>query len=162
MIVSRRRILSAAGAIAASVLATAALQRLVAENVNRASGLTGRVVLPSDPAYDADRHDFNQRFDVLPQAIVYCRTTDDVANAVMWARTQKLPLAVRSGGHSYEGFSLSPGLIIDLSDMNAVVVDPVQERVIAQPGIRLLPLYQLLGSAGLTIAGGTCAGVGLG
>jgi len=125
-------------------------------------GLSGRVVRPDDPAYEAARRDFNQRFDVYPQAIVYCRTSADVANAVAWARSQKLPLAVRSGGHSYEAFSLSSGLVVDLSDMSDVDVDQTRRRVVAQPGIRLLPFYRALAPYGLTVAGGTCEGVGLG
>src|SRR5919198_1179922 len=53
--------------------------------------LTGRVVLPSDPDYDRARLDFNRRFDVFPQAIVYCQNAGDVRNAINWARAHQLP-----------------------------------------------------------------------
>lgn len=151
------------GAAAAGVALAATPWRLRAGGAGGdAPALTGRVVLSGDPDYDADRMDFNQRFDVHPQAIVYCQTSADVANAVAWARSQKLPLAVRCGGHCYEAFSLSPGIVIDLSDMNAVDVDPDRMRVVAQPGIRLLALYRQLAPYGITVPGGTCETVGLG
>jgi FAD/FMN-containing dehydrogenase len=124
--------------------------------------LSGRVVLPGDPDYDAARTDFNQRFNVYPQAVVYCQTTTDVANAIAWTRSRSLPLAVRAGGHSYEAFSLSPGVVIDISEMTAVSVDMPKQQVIAQPGIRLLSLYQTLAPYGVTVPGGTCETVGLG
>jgi FAD/FMN-containing dehydrogenase len=124
--------------------------------------LTGHVVLPSDRDYDTARLDFNQRFDVFPQAIVYCQSAPDVASAVRWARARNVPISVRSGGHSYEAFSLGPGLVIDLGHLNGVVVDSARGIVVAQPGIRLLDFYRALSTHGVTVPGGTCAGVGLG
>jgi FAD/FMN-containing dehydrogenase len=123
--------------------------------------LTGRAVLPSDPAYDTDRFDFNKRFDLFPQIILYCQNAVDVGNGVRWARSRSLPISVRSGGHSYEAFSLGPGRVIDLSDLNHVVVDRARGTVEAQPGIRLLEFYRALSAHGVTVPGGTCAGVGL-
>ncbi len=123
--------------------------------------LTGRVVLPSDTAYDTDRFDFNKRFDLFPQIIVYCQNALDVGNGVRWARSRNLPITVRSGGHSYEAFSLGPGLVIDLSDLNRIAVDRSRGTVVAQPGIRLLDFYRALSVHGVTVPGGTCAGVGL-
>jgi FAD/FMN-containing dehydrogenase len=124
--------------------------------------LTGRVVTPSDPEYDTARFDDNKRFDVFPVAIAYCRGALDVSHAVLWARARKVPISVRSGGHSYEAFSIGPGLVIDLTEMNQVAVDPARGMVVAQPGIRLLEFYRTLSAHGVTVPGGTCASVGLG
>ncbi len=146
---------AAAGAFVPGMVGTAQAR-------SRPPHLTGRVVLPADPDYDSARLDFNQRFDVSPRAIVYCRSALDVANAVRWARARDVPMSVRSGGHSYEAFSLGPGLVIDLSDLNGIVVDSARGTVVAQPGIRLLDFYRALWPHGVTVPGGTCAGVGLG
>jgi FAD/FMN-containing dehydrogenase len=157
----RRALLRRSIAVAGSALLAGAW-RTRSGLAGNAPSPTGRVVLPGDPDYDAARHDFNQRFDVYPQAIVYCQSTADVSNAIGWARSQHLPLAVRAGGHSYEAFSLSPGVVVDISEMNAVSIDVDRQRVTAQPGVKLLSLYRTLAPFGLALSGGTCETVGLG
>ncbi len=156
---SRRHVLGRlAGGLAAGTLASLRTARAQMA----APALTGRVVLPADRAYETARFDFNRRFDIRPSVIVYPKDTGEVGNAVRWARTHGLPLSVRSGGHSYEAFSLGPGLVIDLSDMHAVSFDPLAHTITAQPGVRLLDLYRRLWNDGVAISGGTCASVGLG
>src|SRR5215218_9679373 len=80
--------------------------------------LTGRVIWPRDPAYDEARADFNSRLSHFPAAIVICDDAEDVQHAVRWARREGVPLSARSGGHSYEAFSvLDGGLVVDLSGL---------------------------------------------
>jgi FAD/FMN-containing dehydrogenase len=158
----QRRALLRNAALGTGAALLAGAWRPLITSAGTTQGLSGRVVFPGDSDYDGARHDFNQRFNVYPQAIVYCQSSGDVATAIAWARSQNFPLAVRSGGHSYEAFSLSPGVIIDISDMNAVTVDTSTQLVTVQPGIRLLSLYRALAPYGITIPGGTCETVGLG
>ena len=90
-----------------------------------AEGLRGELVRPSDPSYDEARSIWNAAHDKRPALIVRCRGVADVIRAVEFARSEGLTLAVRGGGHSIPGFSTTDGgLVIDLSPMNAVRIDP--------------------------------------
>src|SRR5262249_18481529 len=98
----------------------------------------------------------------FPRGIVYCRDELDVENAVRWARAWNVPISVRSGGHSYEAFSLGPGLVIDLTGLDRVTFDPSTGPIVGPPRIPLLAFFRGLAADGLPVPGGTCAGVGLG
>src|SRR5215207_11582563 len=90
----------------------------------RSVGLTGRIIWPQDPSYDEARQSFNARFSRFPAAIVVCDNKVDVRNAVRWARQERVPLRARSGGHSYEAFSvIDGGLVIDVGGLTGVEVD---------------------------------------
>jgi FAD/FMN-containing dehydrogenase len=123
--------------------------------------LTGRVVFPSDPDYDDARMDFNPRFSKKPRAIVFCQTVSDIVNAVKWARENGVQISIRGGRHSYEAFSVSEGIVIDLSDMNRVQIDKANKIAVVQAGTLLMPLYEALWQEGLTLPGGSCATVGI-
>jgi FAD/FMN-containing dehydrogenase len=124
--------------------------------------LTGHVVLPDDPDYDCARMVFNTRFSKFPKVIIYCRSTRDVANAICWAREHDVPLRSRCGGHSYEAFSVANNsIVIDISCMNNICVDPCKQLAKIEAGNTLLPLYEKLSNYGVTIPGGTCPGVGI-
>lgn len=128
------------------------------------STLTGVVVAPYDPAYDLARTDYNSRFAPFsPSYIVYPKTSDDVGRALMWARRYRIPFRVRSGGHSYEAYSLlNCGLVIDLSLINHVRQSRSTGFWHIGAGARLLNVYQTLwDEANVTIPGGSCATVGL-
>ncbi|WP_313258934.1 FAD-binding protein, partial [Lacrimispora sp.] len=78
--------------------------------------LTGRIVLPDDPLYNSARQEYNTFFNKFPLVIVFAKETQDVINAIRWARYNGVPLRMRSGRHNYEGVSaLNGGLIIDVS-----------------------------------------------
>src|SRR5262249_30160495 len=62
------------------------------------TALTGRIVIPGDPDYDASRQIWNPRFSKYPMAIVYCQEVQDVVNALKWARETATAFRVRSGG----------------------------------------------------------------
>ena len=99
------------------------------------AAVRGQVIRPGDNDYDEARAVWNAAHDKHPALIVRCAGTADVIKAVEFARSQGLPLAVRGGAHSIAGFSTSDGgVVIDLSPMKAVKVDPQRRRAVAQGG----------------------------
>ena len=87
--------------------------------------LRGRLVCRGDEAYDVSRRVYNGSIDKHPLAVVHCRDIDDVVASVRWARDHDVVIAVRGGGHSGPGLGcVDDGLVIDLSEINAVTVDP--------------------------------------
>lgn len=120
-------------------------------------GLTGKVITPSDPEYPKARQEYNKLINDYPAAIVYCYETQDVTNAVRWARRNCVPLRIRSGGHNYEGYSVGNDvLVIDTTLMNAVKVNEANDTVKVQAGTRLIDLYHILYKHGYAFPGGTC------
>lgn len=130
---------------------------------NECPQLTGRVILPDQEDYNKSRlvSNYYSSKNSRPDAIVYCKTTKDVQNAVNWARCKKVPIKIRSGGHNHEGFSTGKGLVIDVSEMKKVEINHKTNIAIIQPGITGGELYHLLYKDGLTQVGGTCADVGI-
>ena len=124
------------------------------------SSLRDGLVRSGDPTYDAARILYNTRFDgVRPQAIARCATVDDVRECVRFARLYRIPLAVRSGGHSYGGWSTGQGLVIDVSRMSAVQVQNGQ--VVVGAGARLIDLYDAVAARGQGVPAGSCPTVGV-
>jgi len=162
--ITRRTFLASSAAVAASTTAhpiIAAPSRR-APSLSRSGTLTGRVIWPQGPDYDEARLTFNTRFSRFPAAVVVCDTTEDVQNAVRWARQQNIPFRARSGGHSYEAFSVvDDGLVIDVSGLDAIVVDTARGEAVVGAGVRLLDLYRHLWNFGVTLPAGTCPGVGI-
>jgi FAD/FMN-containing dehydrogenase len=100
--------------------------------------LRGDLVQPGDPAYEEARKVWNGAIDKRPTAIVYCANADDVVQAVNFARATSSTVAVRSGGHNIAGLSVcDDGIVIDLSRMKAIEVDPVHRVVRAEAGLSL-------------------------
>ncbi len=91
------------------------------------------LILPDDTSYEEARRVWNGMIDRRPAAIARCRTVEDVVAAVQFAREYDIPIAVRGGGHNAAGLAvIDDGLVIDLTEMSAVEVDP--ERRIARAG----------------------------
>jgi len=89
------------------------------------TGMRGAVIDSADPGYDQARALYNGMIDKRPRAIARCADVADVIAAVNFARTAGLPLAIRGGGHNGPGLgSVNDGLVIDLSDMKGIRVDP--------------------------------------
>src|SRR5689334_25433496 len=87
--------------------------------------LAGAAIAPEDPGYDLVRRCFNALVDRRPALIVRCRGAGDVGTAFDYARAHGLEVAVRGGGHNPAGHCvLDGGLVIDLTLMHAVTVDP--------------------------------------
>jgi FAD/FMN-containing dehydrogenase len=128
-----------------------------------ASNVHGEVILPGNPAYEAERRVWNGAFDCHPAAIVRCLDADDVKVAVTFAREQGMPLSVRSGGHSVSGQSTNDnGLVIDLSGMKAITVDPLRRTARLEPGLTSGELANALQPYGLAMTTGDTASVGMG
>ena len=97
--------------------------------------IRGNVITASHPGYDEARTIYNAMIDKRPEMIVRCVDVADVIHAVNFARDSNLPLAIRGGGHNVAGLALvNDGLVIDLSAMKSVQVDPVRKRARVEGG----------------------------
>jgi hypothetical protein len=124
--------------------------------------LLGEVITPADPRYDETRAVWNAMIDKRPALIVRCAGVADVIAAVQFARSQELEIAVRSGGHSLPGFSTTDGgIVIDLSAMKGIRVDPDAERVVAQGGVTWRELDHETQAFGLALTGGLISSTGI-
>jgi FAD/FMN-containing dehydrogenase len=120
------------------------------------------LVRPGDADYDSARLLFNTRFDATrPAAVAYCTAPDDVRRCIEFARRFAVPLATRSGGHSYIGASTGPGLVLDVSRMNAIRVDAATGTATVGAGARLIDLYAALAADRVTVPAGSCPTVGI-
>ena len=127
-----------------------------------AQALRGELVRPEDPAYDEARSIWNGAHDKRPALIIRCRGVADVVRGVEFARSQGLPLSVRGGGHSIPGFSTNDhGLVLDLSPMNAVRVDPNRRRIVAQGGSLWQDVDAEAQAFGLALTGGLVSTTGI-
>ena len=135
-----------------------------------AADLRGELVRPRDDGYDATRAVFNGMIDKRPATIVRCAGAADVIQGVNFARTHDLLLSVHGGGHSVAGNAVCDGgLMLDLSPMKGIRVDPVRRTAQAQAGLTLgefdhetqafglattLGVVSMTGIAGRTLRGG--------
>ncbi|HEY9379564.1 MAG TPA: FAD-dependent oxidoreductase, partial [Jiangellaceae bacterium] len=98
----------------------------------------GEIVQPDDVDYDEHRRIWNGSIDRHPALIARCADADDVSDAIRFARDSGLDLTVRSGGHSFPGHSVSDdALVVDLSLMKQIQVDPENRVARVQAGVRL-------------------------
>lgn len=126
------------------------------------AALRGTVVRPGDASYDEARAVWNAAHDRKPALVVRCAGTADVIRAVEFARSQDLLVAVRGGAHSIAGFSTCDGgIVIDLSPMKGVRVDPVRRRAVAQPGLTWADLDRETQAFGLAVTGGLVSSTGI-
>ena len=122
--------------------------------------MTGQLLLPGASGYDTARLSANPRYDgTRPAAVARCMSAADVAAVVTFAREQRLAFSVRSGGHSYAGYSTGTDLVLDLSAMGGAHVAGSSMRVGA--GARLVDVYGAAAAAGRGIAAGSCPTVGV-
>src|SRR6266705_2418913 len=99
------------------------------------SGLRGEVLDPGNAGYSSARRVWNGLIDRYPALIVRCTDHIDVLRAVQFAGSQNLPVAVRGGGHSSPGYSVcDDGIVIDLSQMRDISIDPVKGIARTQAG----------------------------
>lgn len=122
---------------------------------------TDKLVRPGQRDYNAAKELFDPAYDSLrPAGIAYCGRPADVAACLSFCTHFSLPLRVRSGGHSYEGWSsLSNGLIIDVTTMHGFKVGT--GNVTVGSGIRLIDFYSGLAAHGKAVPGGSCPTVGM-
>ena len=122
---------------------------------------THDVSRPGDRSYPLAHQLFDPRFDSLrPSGIAFCGNATDVGTCITFVKKFKMRFRVRSGGHSYAGWSsLDNGLVIDVSRINHFQVG--NGTVTVGAGIDLIHLYEQLAARGLAIPGGSCPTVGL-
>jgi FAD/FMN-containing dehydrogenase len=126
-------------------------------------GFRGQVVLPGDPGYDRARAVWNATADGHPAVVARCAGVEDVVAAVRFAREQELLVAVRGGGHSYPGFSTcAGGVVVDLSAMAGVRVDPERRVATAAGGALLGELDRQAQAFGLACPTGHVSHTGVG
>ena len=122
----------------------------------------GELIVPDDPAYDGHRRIWNGSFDRRPALIIRCAGVADVIAAVKFGRASGLPVAVRSGGHSFPGFSIADdSLLIDLSPMKGVQVDPDRRTARVQAGVLLGELDRKTQAFGLAVPSGIVTHTGV-
>jgi FAD/FMN-containing dehydrogenase len=127
-----------------------------------AAGLRGTAVRPGDADYDRDRSVWNGAHDRHPAIIARCAGVADVMRTIEFARSEGLALSVRGGGHSIAGFSTNDGgVVLDLSPMKGIQVDPVRRRVIAQAGCLWQDLDPETQLFGLAVTGGLVSTTGI-
>ncbi|AZQ67115.1 FAD-binding oxidoreductase [Silicimonas algicola] len=134
------------------------------EAIDRLAGdIRGEVIGPSDAAYEDARHIWNALIDKRPGLIVRCSGTADVVAAVNFARENDVLVAVRGGGHNVGGRALcDDGLVIDLSRMRGVHVDPGSRTVRVQGGATLGDVDRETHLFGLAVPFGVISKTGVG
>ncbi|MDT3445083.1 FAD-binding oxidoreductase [Pseudofrankia sp. BMG5.37] len=127
-----------------------------------AQSVRGELVGPEAAGYDDARSIWNGAHDRRPALILRAAGVADVIKGVQFARSENLPLAIRGGGHSIPGFStVDGGLVLDLSAMKGVRVDPGRGRVVAQAGNLWQDLDHETQAFGLAVTGGLVSGTGI-
>lgn len=134
--------------------------------------MQGGVILPGDADYEQARKLYNGMIDKHPKIILKCISEEDVVRGVNFGREQELELAIRSGGHSGAGLgSVEGGLVLDLSQMKGIEIDPQAGTALIEAGNTLKEIdsathaYGLAlpsGIVGTTGIGGLCLGGGIG
>jgi FAD/FMN-containing dehydrogenase len=119
-------------------------------------------IKPEDPGYDESRTLFNAMIDRSPAVIAPCSTPAEVAEALRYAKDNKLAVAVRAGGHSVAGMSMNDGgLVVDVRPMKSARVDPEARTVTAGAGLTCGEFDRATQEHGLALTGGRVSTTGL-
>ena len=126
------------------------------------AALRGELILSGDAQYEDARHVWNGNVDRRPALIARCTGVADVQAAVNFARTHQISLSVRGGGHSAPGYGTNDdGMVIDLSPMKGIRVDPDRRTVRAEGGVLWRELDRETQIFGLATTGGTVSNTGI-
>jgi FAD/FMN-containing dehydrogenase len=122
----------------------------------------GTLIGPDDDGYDAARQVVNKMIDKRPALIARCESVRDVAAALAYARSEDLEVAVRAGSHSSPGFSTTDGgIVIDLTPLKAIHIDPARRVAWVQPGVLWGELDAATQEHGLAVTGGRVSTTGV-
>ncbi len=128
-----------------------------------AQSLRGGLIRRGDPDYDERRKVYNAMIDKHPELIVRCANVRDVISSVNFARENGLLLAIRSGGHNGPGLgTCDDGLVIDLSPMKGIRVDPVNRTARVETGCTLGDVHHATDTFGLATPSGIISTTGVG
>lgn len=167
-LITRRAVLSAGAMLALGAAGTAGCSRDHPADVPAAlrwddlrRSLSGTLVVRGEAGMNDSVRIFNPLFDTNhPGAVAFCASEEDVARCVEFASSARIPIAARSGGHSYAGYCIpDDGLVVDLGRMAAVSV--AGTRAMVGSGARLIDVYAGVADAGRMLAGGSCPTVGI-
>ncbi len=129
------------------------------------ASLTGTLLQPSDSGYGAAGHLYNSLYAPSAAAIAQCGSAPDVQRCLAFARDHNVEVTAHSGGHSYGGYSSCPGLVIDVSRLNAISLGGASASghtaVTVGAGSKLIDVYSGLAAQGLLLPGGSCPTVGI-
>jgi FAD/FMN-containing dehydrogenase len=126
------------------------------------AGLRGEVLTDDTPGYDKARTIWNAMIDRKPGIIIRCQGAADVVQVVRFAADHKLHVAVRGGGHNIAGNAVCDGgLVVDLSQMKSVRVDPKSKRAWVEPGATLADLDRETQAFGLAVPTGVASTTGV-
>jgi hypothetical protein len=122
----------------------------------------GEVILPCDEDYEAARQVWNATVDKYPGVIARCAATTDIVSAVKFARANELRVSIRGGGNNVAGRAVCDnGLVIDLSAMKGILVDPQRREVRVQAGALIGELDRETHAYGLAVPAGVYSGTGI-
>jgi FAD/FMN-containing dehydrogenase len=130
------------------------------------ASLTGTLLQPSDSGYVSAGHLYNSLYVPNAAAVAQCESAPDVQRCLAFAREHGVEIAAHSGGHSYGGYSSCPGLVIDVSRLNAISNGGAagasgHTPVTVGSGSKLIDVYSGLAAQGLLLPGGSCPTVGI-
>jgi FAD/FMN-containing dehydrogenase len=173
-ILSRRRFLAQTARVSAGIAGYSLLARAgwAAERLTSASPRAweelarrlspGALLRPGNAGFAAAARPNNLRYAAdLPDGIARCANAHDVVQAVDWCREHEVPLAPRSGGHNYAGYSTTTGLLIDVSPLNQASFDSATGIVTVGGGARNADVYAYLPKFHAAITHGRCKRVGV-
>src|SRR6516162_8033446 len=123
--------------------------------------LPDRLSRPGDDRYVTATAVWAKPSGSMPRAVIHCRTVQDVQSAIRAVRDCDLPLSVRGGGHDWAGRSLCDGIVIDLSGMNSVVIDPATHTARISGGARASDVVRAADPLGLALVTGSVGTVGM-
>src|SRR5687768_3045324 len=126
------------------------------------TSLRGRLIQPQDADYDISRKIYNGMFDKRPSMIARCADVADVIAAVNFARVNNLLVAIRGGGHNAAGLgTCDGGMVIDLSPMKGVYVNPKKKTALVQAGCTLGDVDHATHAFGMAVPSGIASTTGI-